>query len=63
MSLLAEYEQRTAWKYEPIRGSFYTADGLANKVGRDGSFVPFPGSTVVFRPEKLCVQVNWRLSC
>lgn len=57
MSLLTEYEQRTAWKYEPIRGSFYTADGLANKVGQDGSFVPFPGSTVVFRPEKLCVQV------
>lgn len=50
MSLLQEYEQRTAWKYEPIHGFFHTADGLVNKVQPDGSYAPFPGTTVVFRP-------------
>jgi len=49
MSLLHDYEQRTAWKYEPIHGWFHTADGLNNKVAQDGSYAPFLGSTVVFR--------------
>lgn len=57
MSLLADYEARTAWKYEPIRGSFCTNEGLSRKVDRDGNYVPFPGSTVVFRPQLYCVQV------
>lgn len=57
MSLLSDYEQRTAWKYEPIRGSFHTHDGLARKVNPDGSYVPFRGSTVVFRPQKECFQI------
>lgn len=52
MSLLSDYEQRTAWKYAPIRGAFHTADGLANKVQPDGSYAPFPGSTLVFRMRK-----------
>ncbi len=56
MSLLSEYEQRTAWKYEPIRGSFHTAQGLAKKVDPDGNYQPFPGTTVVFRPESICSQ-------
>ena len=57
MSLLSEYEQQTVWKYDPIHGSFHTHEDLANKVDPDGSYVPFGGSTVVFRPEKLCYQV------
>ena len=57
MSHLEEYDRRTAWKYEPIRGTFRTAESLVNKVGPDGRFVPFPGSTVVFRADKTCLQV------
>lgn len=57
MSLLSDYEQRTAWKYEPIRGTFPTHEGLARKVGADGRYLPFPGSTVVFRPGKQCLQI------
>ena len=57
MPLLADYERRTAWKYEPIRGSFHTAGSLAAKVNPDGSFAPFSGSTAVFRPENRCLQL------
>ena len=57
MSLLSDYEQRTTWKNEPIRGSFHTHEGLACKVNPDGSYAPFHGSTVVFRPGKQCFQV------
>ena len=57
MSLLSEYEQRTAWKYEPMHGSFHTADGLSAKVNPDGSYAPFLGSTVVFRPGIECMQI------
>ncbi len=57
MSLLEDYDRRTAWKYEPVRGTFHTAESLADKVGPDGRFVPFPGSTVVFRADKTCLQV------
>ena len=57
MSLLSDYEARTAWKYEPIRGFFSTDEGLKRKVSEDGLFLPFPGSTAVFRPGKTCLQV------
>lgn len=57
MSLLPAYEQRTEWKYEPIHGLFHTHDGLSRKVAPDGGYIPFPGSTVVFRPERQCRQV------
>lgn len=57
MPLLSEYEERTAWKYEPIHGAFHTHEGLARKVGPDGSYIPFAGSTVVFRPGKRCLRV------
>lgn len=57
MSLLSEYEQRTAWKYEPIRGSFHTADSLKSKINPDGRYAPYPGSTVVFRPGNQCLQI------
>ncbi len=56
MSLLSEYEDRTSWKYEPIHGAFHTHEGLTNKVDRDGSYVYFLGTTVVFRPDKRCLQ-------
>lgn len=36
MPLLSDYEQRTAWKYEPICGTFHTHEGLRRKVGLDG---------------------------
>ncbi len=52
MTLLEEYDLRTAWKYEPVRGRFLTHPGLKHKVGPDGAFRPFPGSTVVFRPDR-----------
>ena len=55
--MLLDYEQRTAWKYESIRGSFHTAASLSNKVNSDGSYASYPGSTVVFRPGKQCLQV------
>ncbi len=57
MSLLSEYEDRTSWKYEPIHGTFHTHEGLTNKVNQDGSYVVFPGTTVVFRPDKRCLQI------
>lgn len=57
MNLLSELDQRLAWKYEPIHGSFQTHKDLENKVSPNGEFVPFPGSTVVFRPDDLCFDV------
>jgi len=56
MSLLSEYESRTSWKYELIHGAFHTHEGLTNKVDQDGHYVVFPGTTVVFRPDKRCLQ-------
>ena len=56
MSLLSDYEQRTAWKYEPLQGLFHTHAGLANKVNPDGSYAPFSGSTVVFKPDNNCLR-------
>ncbi len=52
MTLLEEYEQRTAWKYEPICGPFPTHTDLRNKIGPDGQFRPFSGSTSVFRLDR-----------
>ena len=49
MSYLSDYDHRTAWKYEPIRGTFHTAPGLALKATPEGAYVPFRGTTVVFR--------------
>ena len=63
MSYLSDYEQRTSWKHEPISGDFHTHEGLARKVGPKGEFLPFPGSTVVFRPEKACLQSVLWLQC
>lgn len=56
MPLLSEYESRTSWKYEPAHGVFHTHDGLTNKVDQGGSYVFFPGTTVVFRSDKRCLQ-------
>ena len=56
MSLLFDYDQRTAWKHQPIRGFFHTADGLRNKVDESGGYVRFPGTTAVFRADKTCCQ-------
>ncbi len=56
MSLLSEYESRTSWKHEPIHGAFHTHEGLTHKVDQDGNYVVFPGTTVVFRPDKRCLQ-------
>ncbi|MBR6707008.1 MAG: hypothetical protein IKI84_10045 [Clostridia bacterium] len=57
MSILEDYDRQTAWKYESIRGTFHTAESLVSKVGPDGCFVPFHGSTVVFRADKTCLRV------
>lgn len=56
MSLRTKYENRTAWKYQPICGQFSTGSGLSLKVDGTGNYVPFQGSTVVFRPEERCIQ-------
>ena len=42
MSLLSEYEKRTAWKYNAVTGRFSTHPALINKVDAAG------------RQEKLC---------
>lgn len=52
MSLMSDYEKRTAWKHTPVQGRFQTHPGLLNKIGADGTFCPFMGSTVVFRLDK-----------
>ncbi len=57
MSFLSDYDQRTAWKYQGVQGTFPTHEGLKLKVNPDGTFPPFPGSTVVFRPDRTCLQV------
>ena len=65
MSLLSDYEDRTRWKYEMIRGYFHTHDGLIRKVNHEGCYVPFPGTTVVFGLEytgiKLLTEVQQNL--
>lgn len=57
MSLLSDYESRTAWKYDRIQGFFHTPDDLTRKVNPDGSYAPYPGSTVVFRAGYACIQI------
>ena len=57
MSFITDYDQRTAWKYQPIQGTFHTHPGLTGKVRPDGTYAPFPGSTVVFRAGRTCRQV------
>ena len=52
MSLLEDYEARTQWKYVRPGGRFETHPELGNKVDAGGAFLPFPGSTVVFRLER-----------
>lgn len=52
MSLLSEYEKRTAWKYSPITGRFSTHPALSNKIDEAGRFRFFPGSTVVFKLDR-----------
>ena len=52
MPLLEEYEHRTAWKYEPIRGDFSTHQDLQRKICSDGDYRAFPGSTAVFRLDR-----------
>lgn len=56
MSPLSEYEKRTAWKYNAITGRFSTHPALTNKVDDAGRFVPFPGSTVVFKLDRSACQ-------
>ncbi len=57
MSLLSDYEARTAWKYETVSGSFPADAALMRKVGPDGRFAPFSGSTVVIRPQRHDVKI------
>ncbi len=52
MSLMEEYEQRTAWKHEPLHGHFSTHSDLQRKITPDGNYRSFPGSTVVFRLDR-----------
>ncbi len=55
---LADYDERTAWKYLEIPDRFPTSPGLDRKVDpKSGKLKPFPGTTVVFRPEKFCSNV------
>ena len=52
MQSMEEYEQRTAWKYEPLRGHFSTHGDLRQKITPDGNYRSFPGSTAVFRLDR-----------
>ena len=52
MSLMLDYEMRTAWKYNSVSGRFPTHPGLLNKVDEEGAFRPYMGSTVVFRLDR-----------
>ncbi|MCR5294432.1 MAG: 2'-5' RNA ligase family protein [Lachnospiraceae bacterium] len=59
MNLISEYEQRTMWKKEPISGHFQTAPDLERKVTPGGHYLPFMGSTVVFKADEYgCEIVN-----
>ena len=49
MSLLTDFEQRTAWKHERITGSFFTNPNVSQKVDEEGGYRTFPGTTVVFQ--------------
>ena len=49
MSLLSDFDERTAWKRERITGWFGTNPNVLNKVDPDGQYRTFPGTTVVFR--------------
>ena len=55
MSLLDEYEKRTAWKYGRLPDSLGTHPDLIRKINPDGSYAPFRGTTVYFRPGKACL--------
>ncbi len=55
MSLLEKYEERTAWKYDPLPGRFLTHPDLGRKIKPDGGYAPFAGTTVFFRPDKNCL--------
>lgn len=52
MSLISDYETRTAWKYDSVSGRFPTHPGLLDKVDEEGAFRPYMGSTVVFRLDR-----------
>ena len=60
MSLLSEYEKRTAWKYNPITGRFSTHSALTCKVDDAGRFAPFLGSTVVDDMGTVLVVISLR---
>lgn len=62
MSLLSEYEKRTAWKYNPITGRFSTHPDLRYKVDDAGRFLSFQGSTVVFKLDKPACRYLHRIS-
>lgn len=50
MSLIDQYNWETRWKYEPLSGRYGTGQGLERKVDpATGRFLPFPGTTTVFR--------------
>lgn len=47
-----EYVEKKTWKYAPIGGPFPTHTDLGNKIGPEGQFRPFSGSTAVFRLDR-----------
>ena len=49
MSLISDFDQRTAWKRERITGWFGTNPNVLNKVDPEGRYRTFPGTTVVFQ--------------
>ncbi len=61
MSYLSDYDRRTSWKAEPVRGVFAAAEGLRAKVDGRGRFVLFPGTTVAFRAGEECRRTVDRL--
>lgn len=49
MSLISDFEERTAWKHERIGGWFSAHPNAQEKVAANGSYRTFPGTTVVFQ--------------
>lgn len=49
MSNLDSYEEMTRWKQQSISGLYNTRPELEEKVDVEGHFLPYTGSTVVFR--------------
>ena len=52
MGFLSDYDMRTAWKHERMYGCWMTDGRLLKKVSAEGRFLPFAGTTTLFRLDR-----------